>query len=263
MYQAYWGLKESPFADAHAGERLERSPVHAEALARLAFLVENQSRLGLLFGPGGSGKSLVLGQFARQQSRAGALAAVVSAIGSNQRDLLFALAEQWGCNPADSDDASRLWRLVSIKLAELALEQTPAILALDDADAAAAEATPLVQRLVVVPDVRLTVIVAARTATAERLGSRLLDLADLRVDLALWTEDETRDYLQGTLAEAGRSQPAFEDEAVQRLFDLSGGAPRKVNQLAQLALIAGAVQNLIQIDEPTILAVHDELSAAR
>jgi hypothetical protein len=44
---------------------------------------------------------------------------------------------------------------------------------------------------------------------------------------------------------------------------MSGGAPRKVNQLAQLALLAGASQKLIQIDEATIEAVQEELSAAR
>ena len=36
-----------------------------------------------------------------------------------------------------------------------------------------------------------------------------------------------------------------------------------MNQLAQLALVAGAGQNLAQIDEQTVLAVHEELSAAR
>ena len=37
----------------------------------------------------------------------------------------------------------------------------------------------------------------------------------------------------------------------------------QVNQLAQLALLAGASQKLIQIDEATIEAVQEELSLAR
>ena len=47
--------------------------------------------------------------------------------------------------------------------------------------------------------------------------------------------------------------------ATRRLFQLSGGAPRKVNQLAQLALLAGASQKLIQVDEATIEAVQEEI----
>ncbi|MDX1944094.1 MAG: AAA family ATPase [Pirellulaceae bacterium] len=261
MYQAYWGLQQSPFAAAIARHRLERSPIHAEALARLAFLVENGSRLGLLFGPAGSGKSLVLRQFADLQARTAAQVAAIPATGRGQRELLLALAEQWGCNPADDDDVVLLWRHIGNRLGELALEKTAAIVALDDLDAAGAEGAAFVLRLIALSDARLTVVASARTG--DRVHSRLLELADLRIDLALWTEDETRDYLSGTLAEAGRAQPAFEEGALQKLFELSGGAPRKVNQLAQLALIAGAVQNLIQIDEPTIMAVHEELATAR
>jgi len=58
-------------------------------------------------------------------------------------------------------------------------------------------------------------------------------------------------------------QPAFAENGARRLFELSGGAPRRVNQLAQLALLAGAGQKLTQIDASTIDAVEEELSVAR
>ena len=78
-----------------------------------------------------------------------------------------------------------------------------------------------------------------------------------------WTESETSQYLKESVAKAGRAQPAFDERAVRRLFELSGGAPRKVNQLAQLALVAGAGQRLLQVDAATIDAVEEELSLAR
>jgi type II secretory pathway predicted ATPase ExeA len=261
MYEAYWGLKQPPFAAPATPAAIERSPVHAEALARLAFLVENGRRLGLVLGPAGSGKSLLLGEFVRQLRRAGAAAALVTAVGAPASDVLFRVAEDWGCVPDGSDDQARLWRQITGKLAERTLEQTPSVLAIDEADSSSPETLALVQRLASLPDTRLTVVAAARAETASRLGSRLLELADLRVELALWNEDETRGYLKASLADAGRVQPAFEDAAARRLFALSGGAPRKVNQLAELALVAGAGQNLAQIDEETVLAVHDELAA--
>ncbi|HEY4759151.1 MAG TPA: hypothetical protein VIH42_01085, partial [Thermoguttaceae bacterium] len=64
MYQSHWGLRESPFRGGLVMQLLQRSPTHEEALARLHFLVDNQRRLGLLMGPSGSGKSLVLEAFA-------------------------------------------------------------------------------------------------------------------------------------------------------------------------------------------------------
>jgi general secretion pathway protein A len=263
MYHAYWGLSQPPFSAAAGQALVEQSPLHAEALARLAFLVENQSRLGLLVGPSGCGKSLVLSQFADRQRSGGAATALVHAAGLGPREFLLVLTTEWDVNPPDTAEVSRLWRLAADRLAELRLEQVPAVLVLDDADAASVETLAIVQRLLSVPESALTVVVSARDSLVQRLPEWLQEQAELRIELALWNEDETRDYLKSSLSRAGRQQPAFADRAVQRLFQLSAGVPRRVNQLAQLALVAGAGQNLAQIDEHTVLAVHEELAAAR
>lgn len=263
MYQAYWGLSQSPFAPTAIRKLVDRHPLCGEALARLDFLVANRSRLGLLVGPSGSGKSLVLGEFAHRQRAAGAAIALVGTTDLDAREVLVELTTEWGCNPCPALGETALWRLAADRLAELRMEQVPAVLALDDLDDAPSDTRSLVQRLLHLPDVELTIAATAHEGQVSRLGSRLLDLAELRIELALWTEDDTRDYLNASLSAAGRGDPAFADRAVERLFQLSGGAPRRVSQLAQLALIAGAGQNLTQIDEQTVLAVHDELSTAR
>jgi general secretion pathway protein A len=121
----------------------------------------------------------------------------------------------------------------------------------------------LVERLLALPVAPLTVVAAARPESARRIGQRLLDHVALRIDLAPWNEDETRHYLHTSLAAAGRQQPAFNEAAERRLFELSRGAPRRVNQLAQLALLAGAGQKLVQVDAATIDAVEEELSVGR
>ena len=60
MYQAHWNLQETPFSGRNPKARFFASPTHDEALARLHFLVDERRRLGLLLGPAGSGKTLVL-----------------------------------------------------------------------------------------------------------------------------------------------------------------------------------------------------------
>ena len=69
MYQAHWGLQESPFRGDLDPKSYYQSPTHEEALARLSFLVGQHRRLGLLVGPSGSGKSLLLEVFAQQLRR--------------------------------------------------------------------------------------------------------------------------------------------------------------------------------------------------
>jgi type II secretory pathway predicted ATPase ExeA len=261
MYQAYWGLSEPPFSAASAAA-IEHSPQHAEALARLAFVAEHRSQLALLAGPAGSGKSLVLTHFARGQRAAGAAVALASAASLPARELLWEIAAGWGADPARGDDLGRLWRLATDRLAELRMEQVPALLIVDDADAANVDALRLVERIVQSPAAELTVVMAARELPLVRETQWLHALAELRIELALWTEDETRAYLQTTLARAGRDRPAFADTAVSRLFALSAGVPRRVNQLARLALVAGAGQKLEQVDEHTVEAAHEELCAA-
>ena len=71
-------------------------------------------------------------------------------------------------------------------------------------------------------------------------------------------EDETSAYVKAS-EPAGRSTPAFNDAALARLHELSGGIPRRVQQLADLALLAGAGQNLGQIDVEVIDTVIGEL----
>jgi type II secretory pathway predicted ATPase ExeA len=81
MYQAPWGLEQSPFRSCLDPRFFYRSPTHEEALSRLHFLVEQRRRVGLLMGPAGSGKSLLLEVFAEQLRQKGLPVAKVNLLG--------------------------------------------------------------------------------------------------------------------------------------------------------------------------------------
>jgi general secretion pathway protein A len=260
MYENYWGLQRSIFGSLAGREALVQSPVHAEALARVEFLRDNRLSLGLLVGPAGSGKTTVLAEAAQQARRGGALAALVNCGG----DDFFVLARiATGLYAETGADGFQLWRHIVTRLEELRLEGMSAVLLVDDIDRASTSVVSHIEQLLSVPDSPLTIVISARPEAVKRISSRLLDRAALRIDLSPWTEGETCAYLDTTVTKAGRVQPVFDHAAVRRLFELSGGAPRRVNQLAQLALVAGAAQKLVQVDVATIDAVEEELSLAR
>jgi general secretion pathway protein A len=159
-----------------------------------------------------------------------------------------------------------LWSRISDRLAERRYQQLTTVLLIDDLDCAAAEAVGVVVRLLqleAAPESPLIVIAAAEPRRAARLGARLLDLADLRIDIDPWTQDDTAAYLEQSLAKAGRHDPLFEDSAVARLHELARGRPRRIGQIADLALVAAAGQDRSTIDSATIETVFEELTISQ
>jgi general secretion pathway protein A len=261
-YRAHWGLTEAPFRGAFDARFFYESPTHEEALARLQFLVEDRQRLGLLLGETGTGKSMLLEVFARNLRRNGSQVANISLAGADLREFLWLIAAELGLNPSGRDDVFRLWRGVLDRLAENRYQQLDTVLLFDDAHEAPREVFEHISRLVQMdraPTARLTVVLAITAGRAAAIDARLLELTELRIDLDRWDEPDTIGYLNWSLAQAGRKTPAFSDEAMIRLHALSDGVPRRVNQLASLALMAGAARQIPLIDGETVASIHHEL----
>ncbi len=263
-YRAHWGLTEAPFRGAFDARFFYESPTHEEALARLQFLVEERQRLGLLLGETGTGKSMLLEVFARHLRPNGSQVANISLAGADLREFLWLIAAELGLNPSVRDDVFRLWRGVLDRLTENRYQQLDTVLLFDDAHEASREVLEHVSRLAQVdraPTARLTVVLAWTAGHAAAIDARLLELSELRIDLDHWDEPDTIGYLNWSLAQAGRKTPVFSDEAMIRLHALSDGVPRRVNQLASLALMAGAARQIPLIDGETVASIHHELGA--
>ncbi len=262
MYQSHWGIEHSPFRSCLDPQYFYASPTHDEALARLHFLVEQQHRLGLLLGPAGSGKSLLLEVFARQCAGAGCAVASVNLLGVEPAELFCQLACRLGRDCNAEQPVGTLWRILTDRLAELRYEQRPVVLLLDDADCAHGPTDDALVRIAQhhpSPDARVTLVLAAEQARVRSLGHRLLDLAELRIDVEPWAPQDTDEYLAASLRKAGCTSAVFDEPAVSRLHELSGGLPRRIARLADLALAAGAGAELRQIDAEVIESVHSEL----
>jgi len=262
MYETYWGLERSPFRREIDPEQLFHSGTHDEAFARLEYLVEEGRRLGLLLGASGCGKSLFLDAFSRQQRRAGSRVACVNLLGMDAHEFLWSLANQFGSFPKTTDSMLSLWQGVSDQIAESRYQQIRTVLLLDDADDAENDCLTQIVRVAHCnwsPGAWLSIVLAAETKRYDLLGPRLLELTELRVDLEPWEFADTVRYFQQVDTRSGRADAIFTVDAMQTLYDLSGGLPRRVNQLADLCLLAGAGNKLYQIDADTVEAVFHEL----
>ena len=262
MYRQYWGLNRAPFAEGLDPGNFFQGATHEEALARLHFLVEEHQRVGLLLGKSGCGKSLLLAVLAKQLARKGHHVATINLVGEDQHGFLWQAAAALFLSPERDAQTFQLWRMLQDRLAENRYQQFSTVLLLDDAEEATPDVLTQVVRMIqadLSPQVRLSVVLSAQGSRLNRLGERLLDLADLRIDVEPWDAHDTAEYIHAALSQSGRSAPVFADDAVACMHELTGGIPRRVKQLAQLALLAGAGRELSTIDAETIDAVHDEL----
>ena len=63
------------------------------------------------------------------------------------------------------------------------------------------------------------------------------------------------------LETAGASEPIFDDAGIDALFEQSGGVPRKINRLCDLALLVAYADGLTAVTPSEVEAVVDELVA--
>jgi general secretion pathway protein A len=172
------------------------------------------------------------------------------------------LSGQLGSEVLPAAGEFALSRAVEDQIVANRFQQIATILLLDDADEARSDVLDEIARLAHLnqtSDAGLTMVLAAGERHLHKLGTRILELAELRVDLEGWTEDDTAGFVKKSLAVAGRSTPIFTESALRRLHELTDGAPRRIKQLADLALLGGAGANAAQIEGTLIDSVFHEL----
>jgi general secretion pathway protein A len=259
----YWGLERWPFRGSVSAGQFYPTAGHNEALARIEYLVESRRRLGVLLGDAGTGKSLVLRVSAEQLNRKGAAAVVVDALGATTRDVLWQIACGLGTSPRDDADASWLWRQITDRVTENRMQQRASVVLVDDAGQAGPDLVMQFARLArldTTAAARWTLVFAAEPAQAARWNETLRSTVDLRIELRPWAAEDTVGYVQTDLVEAGRMEPVFEDDALQKLHELAAGVPRQVARLADYALLAGAAANEETISSAIIEAAYDEVA---
>ena len=263
MYQSYWGLERAPFPSGIDTRLFYEDPGSREALARLGFLVDNHRRMGLVLGEHGLGKSLLLEVFAGECRRRNHQVAQIDMLGIKTHEFYWQLATQLGAAPRPEEDTVRLFRRVADRLAENRWQRLSTIVLLDDVDEAGPDVLTQLFRLSRIDPTTeswLTIVMGVDRRHICRLSSKLPELVDLRIDLQPWSEADTLGYVQLALVEAGGERPLFEEEALHLTHMLSDGNPRRVNRLADYALLAGSGSGLETIDAATVQAAHEAVS---
>ena len=101
-------------------------------------------------------------------------------------------------------------------------------------------------------------VLSARIRKLHQISERIA----VTTALTGFTAAETADYVRSSLIQSGGRSDIFSADALQRLFEITAGNPRRINRLSDMALLVGFAEQLGQISVSQIDAVSTELMPA-
>ena len=267
MYEAHFGLERRPFGASVDPSAYVAVPSRDAVLRRVRYGLEQSQGPALLFGPPGTGKTLLARVLARDL---GGPSAHVTFPAMPAPELLAFLAEELGA-PASVDGSlsSSVRRLRAHLQATTARGERP-LLVVDEAhlidDPATFEALRLLLNFASQGPPDLSLLLVGGADVLLRIPPALLDRLSARCLLGPLSESESAAYVQGRLANAGASGAMFDAEAVASLHRAADGLPRRLNRLADLALLIAYAEGLPRPDTRAVAvaareADHDALAA--
>jgi general secretion pathway protein A len=262
MYEAHWGLRNSPFRIAIDDRWFYDSPGHEEALARLYFLIEERRPCGVLQGAAGTGKTLLFRMVERELARTQRHRVSIDLTGLDGNELLWEIAEALELTPSENEPARRLWQLIDDQLSALQLSGIETVVLLDAWERSDAGCTAVVERLLGSAhggEGGLTVLVAVRARPEAKMPGVLADLSDLRIELNPLDRVHTAEYVCSHLSAAGANREIFDRAALAAVHEHSGGVPRQINRLCHFSLLVGMSDDRTGVDAACVSRAAREL----
>jgi MSHA biogenesis protein MshM len=280
VYLEHWGLSRLPFRDEADPDLYFPGESFEAALLKMRYVVENGLGAGLLVGDVGTGKSYLTRLLdARLPSGRGPVVRLVFPRPTSEEflaDLAAELAEHVADEPTTASPRERFplgvdgaIRRVLRLLDTLAAEGRHPVVVVDEVHLL--DDVRLLHTLHLLlnhqPHGRLEFtlllvglpIVIPRIERVPQLDDRIAARALVR----RMTRRETADYVAHRLEVAGGTASPFDAAATTALFERSGGLPRRVNRLCDMALLVGYADHRRSISADVVEGVAEELVTAR
>ena len=266
MYESYWQLDKRPFEPPAGGQPLFPAESQRGALLKLRYVLENRRGAALLAGESGLGKTLLTQELLRELPAefTPKVHLVFPQMPADQ--LLTYLADQvTGQRTPLTASVEQSVQHIQRALAESAQAGKHPLIVIDEAhllrDIQTLECIRLLMNFQQEGRPLASFLLVGQTGLV--LAVRRLPALDERIAvtciLTRLSSSESAGYIQHRLSLAGAQRLIFESSAVEAIFELTHGIPRRIDRLCDLALLVGYGEELRTLDRSHIESIHAEL----
>lgn len=247
--QSHFAFVRLPFRKAMGYDEMFDSRSQRELQQGLS-LWSDVRGMALVTGPSGAGKSITVRRFCRglddARFRVVHLSHARSTLTGFLRSINRALDLPMRHHGSDLFDQAHAY------LTAHGSDRGPhPLLILDDAETMSPDLFDVLRRLTnyaLDAEDRFSVLITGTDALLRTLRDPALEPFNTRLgfvhNLRGFNLEDTRNYVAFQLRSAGARDQLFAEGAIKKLFQASGGTPRRINQLALHTLIQGAVMGI-------------------
>jgi len=272
MYLNYWNLNETPFQNAPNRRFAYYSEQHREGLARLVYLVQNRKLGGVMAGPYGSGKSMILELLDQEvRDKTEALFLKVDASLGGPLPLARQILRKLSADD-EVGDVSEALQMIEDHCSADRAKFSHVALAIDEAQFLRNPET--IEFLHLLTNVRTlnrdgsygeNAVTLILSGHIDVINYVLNDMS-LRQRLQLvWklsplTLQQTMEYVQYRIRTAGGDIWMFGEDVFPPLHAASKGLPRMINNICDLALVLGCAAKSSNVSLELMNQAIDELN---
>ena len=268
MYLEHWGLQKAPFGNVPSAEIFFRSPQHEEALRRLMYAIEYRKGVAMLTGEVGCGKTTVTKALKNHLDKDVFQLRTISNPALQPTDLIKAILLKLGDN-SDNGNGSKTVLLDRLQklLYQNAENGTSTVLAIDEAHVIGNQSTLDELRMLLnmqfEDDFLITLVLLGQPPLLKNIRELqpLKERISIKFNLDPLNADDTLRYVVFRLKSAGATRGIFSREAIDQIYEFSGGIPLRINNLCDRCLLIGLMRKASIVDSKIVEDAIEDLGA--